>query len=102
MSGGKAISIAKRAIIRCLKKWAGRHPLFVEAVPAPLQFISRLFGVSAQPHSQTKLIELLKRDYPPMLPLFAIGAAWSFLRQMGLPAATQSWQENIGAFEHFS
>jgi hypothetical protein len=37
-----------------------------------------------------------------MLPLFAIGAAWSFLRQMGLPAATQSWQESIGAFEHFS
>jgi len=37
-----------------------------------------------------------------MLPLFAIGAAWSFLRQMGLPAATQSWQESTDAFEHLS
>ena len=32
---GKAIFFAKRAIIRCWKKRACCHPLFVEAVPAP-------------------------------------------------------------------
>jgi hypothetical protein len=37
-----------------------------------------------------------------MLPLFVIGATWDFLCQMGLPAATQSWQESLGAFERFS
>ena len=34
-----------------LEKQASRRPLFVEAVPDPLQFIYRLDGVNAQPHS---------------------------------------------------
>jgi hypothetical protein len=37
-----------------------------------------------------------------MVPLSANDAAWAYLRQMGLPAATHSWQESVGAFEHFS
>jgi hypothetical protein len=35
-------------------------------------------------------------------PLSKNGAAWGQLRQMGLPATTQSWQESSGAFEHVS
>jgi len=76
--------------------------LFVEAVPAPLQFISRLDRVSAQPHSHPSLADLLKRDIPSHAALSTNGAAWAYLRQMGLPAATHSWQESVGAFEHFS
>jgi hypothetical protein len=37
-----------------------------------------------------------------MVPLSANDAAWAYLRQMGLPAATHSWQVSVGAFEHFS
>jgi hypothetical protein len=37
-----------------------------------------------------------------MPPLTANGAACFFLRQMDLPATTQSWQERRSAFEHFS
>jgi DNA-binding winged helix-turn-helix (wHTH) protein len=32
---GQGYILRERAIIRCLKKRASRHPLFVEAVPAP-------------------------------------------------------------------
>jgi DNA-binding winged helix-turn-helix (wHTH) protein len=75
--GGKAISLAKRATIKCLKKQASRSPLFVEAVPVPLQFISRLDGVSAQPHSPPELVDLLKRDSPsdgaPYLRMMRLG-----------------------------
>jgi len=43
-----------------LRKSAGSHPLFVEAVIAHLQFISRLNGVSSQPRSYPKIIDLSK------------------------------------------
>ena len=32
----------------------------------------------------------------------SVDKVWGFLCQMGLPAATQSWQERVGVFERFS
>lgn len=37
-----------------------------------------------------------------MPPLTANGAVWFFLRQMDLPATTQSWEERRSVFENFS
>lgn len=61
--GGKAIFFAQRAIIKCLKKRADRHPLFVKAVPAHIQFIYLLGGLSAKRHSHPLAFRPLKTRF---------------------------------------
>lgn len=74
------------AIIWCCKKWASRHPLFVEAVPAPSNSSPVWTGLAHSLTTTPSLSITWNEIYCPMPPLFANGAAWAFLHQIDLPA----------------